>query len=102
MFEAKASIQDSLSPEILAQLAQSFGLDLEATDYFLDDFVEEYIESRMGFVTGEHLWDALWRFGVIVDDDGEWYIPDDEDTEIPLVSIDSPPKVAVAWDAKAL
>lgn len=85
---AIATVQDSLSPEILAQLAQSFGLSFEASDYVTDEFVEEWIESRMGFVTGEHLWDALWRFGVIVDDDLEWYIPDDFDTSFQLVSVE--------------
>ena len=80
------TIQDSLSPENLAAIAQSFGLSLDASDYspkgeFLQD---NEVHDMMGMVTGAHIWDALWRFGVVVDDDLNWYMPDDYDTTVSL------------------
>jgi len=67
----------------------------------------------------ERIWIELWRYGVIIDDDQNlaslgsywnpegslrvkptYYVPDDWDTEIPTVSVDQPPREAVAWDAK--
>ena len=69
----------------------------------------------------ERIWEMLWLYGIIIDDDlkterlaGYWnpegslisradyYVPDDEDTEYPIISLDQPPMEAVAWDAKAL
>jgi hypothetical protein len=58
-------------------------------------------------VTGEHLWHALWLFGLIEDQavtrlgnlwmpdgriENDYYIPDDEDTSIE-VTLFNPPKV---------
>ena len=107
-----ATIADSLSPEILAELAQSYGLDIDALDYCDGAFIEdEYLEALMGFVTGEHLWDTAWRFGIVLDDDAArvsslgnywrpegtietgYYVPNDYDTEISLISLDNPPKL---------
>jgi hypothetical protein len=88
-----ATIQDSLSPEQLAEVAQSFGLDLEASDYIEGAFIEdEWLESRMGFVTGEHLWDAMWRFGIVLDEDladGYW-MPTEFDTTYQLLELNGP------------
>ena len=69
----------------------------------------------------ERIWIQVWLFGIVVDDDtnvqslgsywnpnGElaikpaYYVPDDFDTEVPIITIDQPPTVAVAWDARPL
>ena len=98
----RTTIQDSLSPEFLAELAQSFGLDYSPRDYMTqgsfiegigyanDDTTEGYdeVEQLVGWTTGEHLWDALWRFGVVIDDDLDWYIPDDYDTVVSLITLE--------------
>lgn len=55
-------------------------------------------QGRM--VTGAHYWHAMWLFGIILDDDGDWYIPDDEDSLLSLVTIDNPPQGA--WDARPI
>ena len=103
-----ATIADSLSPIELATIAQSFGLDMQPSDYVTVEpvFCEDWIDRMMGYCTSEYLWDTLWRFGIVVDNDcpmqglygfyknpddpwdGSYYIPDDYDTEIPLVSLD--------------
>ncbi len=107
-----ATIADSLSPRELADLAQSFGLETTIDDYIPQEFIsDEWLESRMGMVTSDHLWDAMWRFGIVLDDDcakvhtlgslwrpdGKletgYYVPTDYDVEIPLVSLDNPPKL---------
>lgn len=108
-----ATIADSLSPAELADLAQSFGLDMSAEDYMdSSSFItDEWLERYHGMVTSDHMWDAMWRFGIVLDNDrmerltGYWvdpdtgsrhcgyYVPDDYDTTIPTVSLDSPPKL---------
>lgn len=82
------TIQDSLSPEQLAALAQSFGLEIMACEYTTEgEFLQDSeVHDMMGMVTGEHLWDAVWRFGIVVDDDLNWYMPDDYDTTVSLRS----------------
>jgi hypothetical protein len=101
------TVQDSLSPEILAELAQSFGLELQASDYITDgDLIYDEIERMVGLTSGEYLWDAMWRFGIVVDDDvarqrscgdlwrpdghiaSGYYVPDDYDTEVSLITLD--------------
>jgi len=114
-----ATIADSLGPQFLRELSDANLLPSPVEDGVTDiEYIseaDEYINQTVGLTTGEHLWDALWRFGIILDDDAakvvnlgsfwrpertldsRYYVPDDEDTEI---SIDHPPKVDVAWDAK--
>ena len=115
-------MQDMLDPTQLAELYKAFkaeALDFVATG---DDLLKE-IEWLVGFTTGEHLWDAMWRFGIVLDDDtaqssesltGYWnptgsihnragyYVPCDYDIEIPTVSLDSPPTVDASWDSKGV
>ena len=55
---------------------------------------EEGNKEQGRMVTGQHYWHALWLFGIILDDDGDWYIPDDEDSLLSLVTIDNPPQGA--------
>jgi hypothetical protein len=93
MSHMNATIQDSLSPVELAEIAQSFGLELEASDYQQGAFIEdEWLERMMGMVTSSHLWDAMWRFGIVLDDDladGYW-MPTEFDTTYQLIQLDGP------------
>lgn len=70
--------------------------------------------------SAERVWLEAWLFGIVVDDGSHvslgsywnpegsllvkpaYYVPDDHDTKIPTVSVDSPPTVDVAWDARPL
>ncbi len=91
------SIADSLAPEVLEQLGTAFRQSLDEVEAIVTsgyNDIEDTVEQWLGFTTGEYLWDTLWRFGIIVDDDLSWYVPDDFDTTIPLVSLDTPPKAA--------
>lgn len=37
--------------------------------------------------SAEAMWFDIWLFGIIVDDDLNWYLPDEEDTEYPLIEV---------------
>lgn len=88
---SNATIADTLSPRELADLAQSFGLDTVASDYEDHVFMsDEYLEHHHGVVTSEHIWDAMWRFGIVVDDDLSYYVPDDYDTMVSTIVLDGP------------
>lgn len=107
-------LADFVGPETVKEMIRAFGSDVVIPQP-VEDGVED-ISSPVGLVTGEHIWDMLWRFGIVVDNDVQrqrscgdlwrpdgriangYYIPDDEDTEYPCYSIDSPPP-KVAWDA---
>ena len=92
-----ATIADSLSPEVIAQLNVGWlaDLDLIEVETHVTEFLsEEQAEREMGMVTGNHLWHTAWLFGIIVDDDLNYYVPDDYDTNVPLVSLDTPPLAA--------
>lgn len=114
-------IADLLQPAELAELEQAFRLETAhftsgASDWNDDD----WIESHMGLVTASHLWDAMWRFGIVLDDDcakvrnlGDYwrpdgsletgyYVPCDYDTKVSVISIDHPPTEDAAWDARPL
>jgi len=111
-YHKHSTIADSLSPIALAEIAQSFGLDMEPEDYMSDEvfITDEYLERNHGMVTSDHHWDQAWRFGIVVDNDcpmqglfgfyknpddpwdGSYYVPCDYDVEIPLVSLDNPPR----------
>ena len=111
------TIADSLAPEVLEMLGSQFLEELDEWDAVnVVDWYGSDIEDVCGYRTGASLWHSLWLFGIVLEDnvfsslgncwqpDGVvangYYIPDDFDTSIPLVSIDQPPMVAVAWDAK--
>jgi hypothetical protein len=85
------TIADSLAPEVLEQLGATF---LEGIDEYMGPAkgwdCSEYIEQTIGLVTGEHIWDALWRFGVVVDDDLSWYMPSDHDVVYNIITLDGP------------
>lgn len=99
-------IADSLSPAELDMIHKAFGLDILDQGY-TPSLMEE-VEWLCGLTSGEHLWDAMWRFGIIIDGDtnlvteslnGFWnpdgslrtraryYVPDDYDTEIPTIQL---------------
>lgn len=111
---SNATIADSLSPEELMAFAQSFGLETEQSDYLPEFMTPEWLEQKLGFCTSDYLWDAMWRFGIVVDNDtklcaeslaGYWnpegslrsragyYVPCDYDTTIQTVSLDNPPRL---------
>ena len=85
-------IADMLSQAQLDELEQAFRLEARSADTTTEWSMEAEIDAMMGAVTSEYLWHTAWLFGIVVDNDLEWYIPDDYDTEIPLVSLDTPPK----------
>jgi len=81
---ATVTIGDFVGPETLAQLDL-----IEDEDFDYKFLSEEQLESIMGTAMSQAgIWDRLWRFGIIVDDDLDYYVPDDWDSEIPLVSLD--------------
>ena len=101
------TIADSLAPEVLAELGSAFILDLMEIESTTDiSEADDWIEQAMGFVTGGHLWDAMWRFGIVLDDDvavglgqywqpdGVWeqgyYVPSDVLSEYELIQLDGP------------
>lgn len=86
------TIGDFVGPEFLAELGRDF-IPNSGTE-FLDWEQAEHIMGAS--MSQSDIWDRLWRFGIIVDDDLNYYVPDDFDTEIPTVSIDSPPKECVS------
>lgn len=84
-------MQDSLSPEILAQIAQSFGLDLTEDDYTPSEFLtDDWLDKTVGLVTGEHLWHTMWLFGIVIDDDMSYYVPSDHLVEVELIELNGP------------
>jgi hypothetical protein len=84
------TIADSLSPEVIEQLSSNWIADLNYVDVdsHPESFIEdEWVEHQLGMVTGEHLWHQAWLFGIVVDDDLNYYIPNDYDTSVPLVAL---------------
>ena len=95
--------------ELLAAAMTSYVKDIDVVDVVHDD--DEYmIDQTVGLVTGRHIWDALWRFGLIEDEavtrlgclwqpdghiENDYYIPDDHDTIEDCVTIDTPNTVGV-------
>lgn len=89
-----SSIADSLAPEVLEQLGREFRLSLndviaEAHSFGMFD-IDDHIEDMMGMVTGEHLWHAMWLFGIVVDDDMSYYVPSDHLVEVELIELNGP------------
>ena len=48
---------------------------------------DHHIDQTVGMVTGEAQWHEIWLFGIVVDDDLNYYVPNDYDTEIPIVPV---------------
>lgn len=78
---ATVTIGDFVGPETLAALNY-----VEEAD----DGIEFCSAEQAGYIMHESMsqyscWKALWLYGIIVDDDMEYYIPDDYDTEVALL-----------------
>lgn len=108
-------LTDYVGPETTAELIAAFGSNVLVPQP--DEVgVEEYISQTVGLVTGYSVWHRLWLFGLVEDKDvvaqrscgdlwrpagriaNGYYIPDDEDSELTLTTIDNPP--SGAWDAR--
>lgn len=104
------TIADVVGPKFIKDLISLYPsvCETDTKDDIEQETIDDWITHFVGLVTGEHQWDVLWRFGLVLDDDtaaqrscgdlwrpngrieSSWYVPDDEDTPI---SIDNPPKV---------
>ena len=78
------TIGDFVGPEFLAALSI-----VDTDDDYLPQFLsEEQLEHTMGTAMSQsQIWDRLWRFGIIVDDDLSYYMPSDYDTEVSLMEL---------------
>jgi hypothetical protein len=77
---ATVTIGDFIGPETLAQLSIAEEI---------DDGEFCSIEQA-GYIMGEAMsqwdcWKTLWLYGIIVDDDMNYYVPNDYDTEVALL-----------------
>jgi len=99
-----SKLADSLSPAELDMIHKAFGFDFDE-DYSGEFLTEDQLQRELGMVDQWHLWHSLWLFGVVLDDDKDyyldpsaegwsmnidrqlgWYIPDDYDTEVEIVA----------------
>ena len=78
------TIGDFVGPEFLQALSI-----IEDDVAHLPEFLsEEQLEHTMGTAMSQsQIWDRLWRFGIIVDDDMAYYMPSDYDTEVSLMEL---------------
>ena len=44
-----------------------------------------YAKDPTYLSNAEAMWFDIWLFGIVIDDDLSWYMPDDEDTSYPLI-----------------
>jgi hypothetical protein len=98
------TICDSLSPAELDMIHKAFGFDLDDWSYDGEFLTDEQADQMVGLKDASHLWHSLWLFGIVLDDDKDyyrnpdsegwsmnidhqlgWYIPDDYDTTVPLL-----------------
>ncbi len=78
------TIGDFVGPEFLAALS----IIEDDRDYHPVFLSEEQLEWTMGTAMSQSaIWDRLWRFGIIVDDDMDYYMPSDYDEVVELVTI---------------
>ena len=78
------TIGDFVGPEFLAALS----IIEDDRDYLPVFLSEEQLEHTMGTAMSQsQIWDRLWRFGIIVDDDLSYYMPSDYDTEVSLMEL---------------
>jgi len=80
---ATVTIGDFVGPETLVALSIA---EEEQDTEFLSEEQAGYIMHKS--MTQWPCWKELWLYGIIVDDDMEYYIPDDFDTEIDLITLD--------------
>jgi hypothetical protein len=89
-----SSIADSLAPEVLEQLGSAFRLELEDMMAQVRSFgtvdIDDWIEDHLGMVTSEHLWHSMWLFGIVLDEDGGYYVPSDHLVEMELIELSGP------------
>ena len=102
-------LAEFLGPNFKEELIRAFGSSIlspsPVEDGVMDDDEDtRYINAHVGYTTSEYLWDRAWRFGLVLDVDVQaqrscgdlwrpngrietaFYIPDDHDTEVPLVA----------------
>ena len=86
---ATVTVGDMVGPEFLAVLGEYAEID-EDHDRYTEFLSEEQAEWTMGAAMSQtNVWDRLWRYGIIVDDDMAYYIPDDYDTDLCLVEAEA-------------
>ena len=79
---ATVTLGDCVGPEFLASL----DIVPDNADYLGEFLSQEQAEWTMNTAMSQSdIWDRLWRFGIIVDDDMSYYIPDDNLSDLPLV-----------------
>ena len=82
------TIGDFVGPEFLAAMS----IIEDDADYLPQFLSEEQLRWTMGTAMSQSdIWDKLWRFGIIVDDDMNYYMPSDYDTEVSFITLDTPP-----------
>ena len=82
---ATVTLGDFVGPEFLSCLQ-----DMDEGDDYTEFLTEEQAEWTMGTAMSQwNVWERLWRFGIIVDDDLDYYIPDDYDTDLHLVEVEA-------------
>jgi hypothetical protein len=79
------TLGDFVTEEMMLELHLS-----EEVEDFLADESEFLSETEAGWQMGESMsqwdiWKRMWLFGIIVDDDLNYYIPDDYDTTVALL-----------------
>ena len=81
---SSVTLGDFVGPEFLAALST-----IEDDRDYLPQFLsEEQLEHTMGTAMSQsQIWDRLWRFGIIVDDDMSYYMPSDYDEIVELVTV---------------
>ena len=82
---ATVTIGDCIGPEFAACLA----LLEDDHRYFSEFLTDEQAEFTMSTAMSQsNVWDRLWRFGIIVDEDMSYYMPNDWDSDLQLVELE--------------
>lgn len=84
---ATVTIGDFIGPETLEALSL-LAAEEDGHVEFCSTQQAEYIMCHS--MTQYGAWHRLWLFGIIVDDDMDYYVPDDYDTEVSLLDLDPP------------
>jgi len=80
---ATVTLGDFIGPETLAQLGllETEEQDTEFCSIEQAEFIMHHSMTQYG------AWHRLWLFGIIVDDDMDYYVPDDYDTDVSLIDL---------------
>ena len=81
---ATVTIGDFVGPETLEALRLFETEEQDAAEFCSNEQVEYIMHTSM---TQYGAWHRLWLYGIIVDDDLNYYIPDDYDTEVSLMEL---------------